>query len=574
MKVTLTNLTENNLQNYDLTKKVQDNYIVEEIKSDMIFSEKTDFDYLLRAAVNAEDKETGDITFNCGNTEYVKQAFIKHNEGTFNLRECKAEKNIKLVNTLDCIINNEINIFDYTPGTAKTIQGTLERDEYSNVVNYYIGDYLMQTITLDYLISIVGNYPDRSAEGYFPEYIRYEATPIFEIQNDPSYGDYEQYQWHEVNVFVVYVRIRDSIKHNYAWLPIPGEADYFYSLLPSVTFGAPYIYAETEHNLGSTYTYYDKYLIEAGIYNQYKKTDISNTYFLNEILEDIFICTGKQLVSNFFGINADATNPQNGAYDFATLYCQNIKICQSYDVIRENAQMDSFDVSGLIKTKTLLSNLLTVFNCRIIYDSEADVIRFEHVTYYTRKGANFVDAEIPYELKELKLNPDEIDSELFLFAQPSRNTDFYQAKISYNTPNLYQEENEKKYQSDLFITDVFAMLNNDYYEEDEAYKKLFFLFATDGTSIIGLNTPFAMLNIVKELHNILRPLKTGKINTETITFEGYSIGFSSEIKILNASFVLWQRLFPFYSIILKEGTFLIDEITFNNKEEMIVKIRK
>lgn len=574
MKVSLSNLTDNNLQSFELSKKVKDNFIIEEINSDLKYFEKTDFDYLLRSSIQGEDKETGNITFHCDNTEYQKGAFIKHNEGTFDLRKCTVQKELKLQNTMDCIIQNEINIFDYTPGQTKTIQGVVETRQYSNQVNHYIGDIIATpTITLDILINILGSVPDYSADGYFPERITYEAKPIIIQIPDEAYGSQDQYEYHECTMFVNYVRIKDSIQHNNNWRPIPGEIDYFYSLINTIEYGSP-SYNNVVTTAYGNQAYYDLYFIEAGKSNTYSNVPISNTYLINEILEDVFLCTGKQLVSNFFNINPDGTNPLNQAYEFSNLYCQGIKICQSYDIIRENAEMDSFGISGLIKTKDFIGNLLNTFNCRIIYDETYDCIRLEHVTYFTRKGANFVTAEIPYELKELKLNANEIDSELFLFALPSQNNDFYQAKITYNTKNLYNEENEKKYQSNLFITDVFGMLNNKVYEEDEAYKKIFFLMATDGENIIGLNTSFQMLTLVKELHNVLRPLREGKIKEEQTTFSGYSIGFSTEIKLLNASYLLWQKLLPFYSIILNEGTFIIDEINYNEKNEMNIKIKK
>lgn len=574
MKVSLSNLTDNNLQSFELSKKVKDNFIIEEINSDLKYFEKTDFDYLLRSSIQGEDKETGNITFHCDNTEYQKGAFIKHNEGTFDLRKCRIEKPLHFKNILDCVAEQDINIFDYTPSKTGTIQGIVEFTQYSNIINHFFGGLVITpVITLQMIIDVVGSIPDYSDDGYFPEYVSFDATPKIVQIPDEAYGPQDQYDGHEVSIYVRYIRIKDSIQHNYAWKPIPATTDYFFSLIPGIEYGVPYVtdYVVTAY---SNQSYYQKYFIEAGKMNTYSNVPISNTYLINEILENIFICTGKQLISNFFNINPDGSNPVNQAYEFATLYCQGIKICQSYDIIRENAEMDSFGISGLIKTKDFIGNLLNTFNCRIIYDETYDCIRLEHVTYFTRKGANFVTAEIPYELKELKLNANEIDSELFLFALPSQNNDFYQAKITYNTKNLYNEENEKKYQSNLFITDVFGMLNNKVYEEDEAYKKIFFLMATDGENIIGLNTSFQMLTLVKELHNVLRPLREGKIKEEQTTFSGYSIGFSTEIKLLNASYLLWQKLLPFYSIILNEGTFIIDEINYNEKNEMNIKIKK
>lgn len=572
MKVILSNLNENYLQEYTLKKSIQEGYIVEEIKSDLVFQTKTDFDYLLRAAANGEQKETGTVEFYCGNEQFEKDALIKHNEGTFDLRACRIEKPLHFKNILDCVVEKDINIFDYTPSDTETIQGVIERTS-----EYITGNRIYnfrETITLQSIFAVLGGMPDKSADGYYPEYIFIKAHPLIYNVFDSDLGEYiDTYNGHDLTMEVVYIRIRSTIQHNYMWKLIPSDTDYFFSYVPQLTVGSAEHYIQTFYEGEMSWDYFDVLESTTGKLNTYSDVPISNTYFLNEILIDIFLCTGKTLISNFFGINTDSTQPNNSFYEFATVFCQGVKICQSYDVIKENAEMDSFGISGIIETKKFLANLLFAYNMAIVYDEIEDVIRFEHITYFTRKAMNLVTAELDYELEPLKLNKDQIDSELFLFAAETRTTGFYKAQIKYNTVAAYKSENEVKRQSDLFITDVFATLNNDYYEQ-ENYKALFFLLATEDSEIIGLNTCFSMLNLVKELHSVIRPMKSGKLNNELITFNSYSIGFTTKVKLLSGSYKIWEKVFPYYSIVLKEGTFLIDEISYNEKKEMEIVLRK
>ena len=195
------------------------------------------------------------------------------------------------------------------------------------------------------------------------------------------------------------------------------------------------------------------------------------------------------------------------------------------------------------------------------------------MTYFNNKGIDIKDEE--YELKPLKVNEDLINTETFTMAKLVSNPSFYKAQIEYETNNIYSEENDRPHAVNLMLTDVFGALNNEALVEDGSFEDFFFLLCTDGSSIIELNDPFSMENLVKELHDTNRPQKVGKINGEQIVFGANSMGLSGDIIMRsNANAMQWDLLKPLMSIETNEGFYIIDTVTLTNEGLLTIKIRK
>lgn len=571
MKVELTNITTQYLQEWELTKKIDNDFLVEEIQSKLKITNRNDFDYLLDSTVNGLDKEDGTLTINCGDEEITKDVHIRHNEGNFNLKNCMFEKPLRLSNSLDCIIDETINIFDYTATITNTIQGTAERD-----TDFIIGMLSLQpdqNIDFDMIYGVTGGIPDRTSEGYFPEYILLRVYPLFYNEYDADLDEYiDKYQGHEIQLQIVYVRIKSATQFNYLWRPIPSTSDYYYSAIDGVILQNPFRSLQGVYTGQQFWDYYQVFECEAGKLGKYIDRDISNTYRINEILTDLFSCTGLPLISNFFGINADGTNPNNSHYEYALAYCQDVKICQSFDIIRESAIQDSFAQSGLIKVKELLNNLLICFNL-VIVPGETE-IRLEHKSYFINKGVDYQNPEHPldYEIGDFEINKEQIDGETFSFAQPTPTKDFWQCKIDYNKVGLYKRENRTEIQCEKILTDVFGTINDENFNKSE-FEDLFFLLSTYNDEIIGLNSQFGMVNLVNELHLILRPSKNGTVNGVSTVFNTYSIGLENTVKI-KGTIKRFNKINPYTVLKLKEGTFMISEMTFSDKKDLTMKVIK
>jgi hypothetical protein len=557
LKIELTNIGSEYLQNYTLSKKVENRYIVEGLEAEIKIIDRAKYDYLLASTKRGDDRETGQIIVQCGNEDFEKDVFIKHNEGKFDLRNCIATKGPQLVNVLDCVADREINIFDYPQSSTNTLQGTIETFVYSEskLVVIEFNDDTLYNFNLNYLLSLMNPIPDKKQEGYFELYKAILVT-----------GGTTQAGTFIITIQVLYIRNRSSIKHTNDWVQIPNETDYY---LPfrDISWGAPEYDFFTDTVSGNKLYTYVRYI--GGKYINYADITISNTYEINQIIEDVFTCTGLTVVSNFLNINADGSNPNNKYYEYAQNNCQNLKIVQSFDIIRENQLQDSFGQSGIISVKDLMSDLCLLFNLNIIPDVENEIIRIEHISYFTRKGIDLTD--IDYEIGEVTINKDEIDSETFQMAQITPDADFYEAKITYDRKDIYKDLNEKTYKAKKFITDVFGTINNNDYNKPE-YRPLFYLLSTDGDNIIGLNNAMSWRNLIT-LHDMHRPLKSGRLNGNLITFNEMSIGMDLEIK-LYGSVRMWNKIWPYNSVKIKQGTFMIVESSYNEEGVLTLKTIK
>lgn len=551
------------IDRFTLSRSVENTFVKSEIQTEIKFTGEN-HDYLFRERLKGSDKETGQLTHECENQTWEKNVFISHNEGTFDLKRCVTTKKISFGNPLDCLIGvNNINIFDYPAGVTQTVQGDLVRQSYGQQKYIYLGDE-STPYTLERVLSDLGGVPDRTSLGYAIEYVQVTAIPEFDILEEET-GDVQQYKGHNCQIYVGYVGATSGTKLDNNWIDIDGTWYLNPSLFPVYTWGAPYI-----NTVLIDILYYVHSGWESGIYQIYKDIGISNTVALNLVLEGLFECTGLDLVSNFFNINADGSNPTNKYYDFATSFCHDIKIVQSFDIIRESAIEDSFGKSGFLTSKDILTDLSLFFNLMLITDTTLNIARWEHVSYFQTKGYD-VTSRTDVDISPLESDKEQIDSELFLMAQPTTDN-FYKIKVKYNVPDLYKEENEKKYQVKKFLTDVFSTLNNKKFEGSE-YEYLFYLLSTDGENIIGLNNQFSMNSIFRNLHDLNRPYKTGQIGDTYTDFAGFSIGLETTIKFFS-SVLTWDTLFPFMSIKTDIGTFKVDTSEVNEKGLITLKCKK
>lgn len=569
MNIELTNLgIQSKVQDYTVTKKLDDFGVVTEIDSKAKFDSDNGFELLVTETMSGSTEEDALFTIECGDDDIEIDGMVLHNEGSFNFNHCYAEKSLKFRSPIECIKNKDINIFDYVPYSTQTIQGDLERQNYANQVFYYIGDDNVDFPTIDQLISILGGIPDYSAAGLFPEYISIIATPLSELVDNGQGGFDDQYTHHSIDIYISYIGFFSDTQINEYWRPHPISG-FYYTQVPTIIWDVPYF---NSYQLGQSY--YIHFANSAGQYNKYTDIPISNTFSINEIIRDIFDCTDIQIVSNFFGIDDDFTHADNNEYSFATSFLQDLRIAQSFDIIRESAIQDSFGQSGLIKAKTFVLEFNKIFGLMLVYDSTFDVIRWEHYTYFESKGIDFEVKELEYELDDnTEINRELINTETWFFAQPSPTDGFYTTKIDYQNSQLNSTINDKATKSDTFMTDLFGTLNNEKYNTD-AYKKLFFLLSTDGTSVNGLNSIMSIRSLVENLHYKNRVLPNGLHDDRVVTFTGYSVGLETKVSFFN-NFKLFNKLNPGNTVYLNRagtGTWLISEMSISDQKiELTVK---
>ncbi len=398
MKVTINNLGhEAFLQNYTITKKSDDIAQISEIDTEAIF-DGDGFRELLTYTNEGAGKEPVLLETYCGDDIISYNGYIRHNEGKYNILACKASKNVFFDHPLECIKDRTFNIFDYTPTTTETVLGNVIRETYENVINWYFFDNI--EYTLDDVLNLLGGIPDRSSDNFIIEFANIQSR----ADGD---GMSEFYNGHQLGIFVTYVKVVSPVKHTNEWIPAVGGGFYFSGLAQGEWSVPNYYLTSILINQFGERT--DALNLEQvfGKALQFRDIEISNTFEVNEILLDLISCTGFPLISNFFGINPDGSNPNNGTYENALQYYQQLRICQSYDIIRESAIQDSFGQSGAIKFKDFAENINKMFNTTFVFDQTIGAIRLEHVSYFHSKGFNLQAQNKPYELSdEFELNKD------------------------------------------------------------------------------------------------------------------------------------------------------------------------
>ena len=568
MKVELPNLgIQSKVQDYTITKSFDDFGVVTEIDSKAKFDSGNGFETLLEETFAGSTDEDCLLTIECGDDDIEINGLIQHNEGSINFNNCYVEKSIKFKSPIECIKNKDINIFDYVPYETVTIQGEIRYAYHSTGV--LIDLEQSKSFTVDQLLGILGGYPDKTSLGFFPEHIDLQCYPTIEVDNDENL----YYTGHNVNIWVKYIQLYSDVQYSELWRPLSGGG-YYYSAIPKLLYDSGVYTDNTYIDILGDSIVETGVKFTAGKLNTYVETPISNTFSINEIIQDVFSCTGIQIISNFFGIDSDYTNPENNEYEFATNYLQALRIAQSYDIIRESALEDSFGKSGLIKAKTLVLEFNRIFGLHLVYDSTIDVIRWEHYTYFESKGIDFAIKEIEYELDDnAEINRELINTETWFMAQPSPTDGFYSTKIDYQNSQLNSEINDVQRKTDTFMTDLFGTLNNETYNQD-SYKKLFYLLSTESGKVIGLNSAMSIRNLVENLHYKNRPLKSGLHDNRAVTFTGFSIGIEVKVSFFN-TFKLFNKLNPGNTIKLNragKGTWLISEMSISDKKiELTVK---
>lgn len=160
------------------------------------------------------------------------------------------------------------------------------------------------------------------------------------------------------------------------------------------------------------------------------------------------------LVSNFFNVNADATNPTNDAYTYAETYLQELTFHQKSDIKRPYDSNPSLSTVWNLKLKDLLDDLRIAFN--VYYKIEAGgIFRLEHASYFEAgTGLDLTGRRIKnvYENDYSDL-PEE---EQYYYADQECSTPFQSEHIQYECGEDAREYRLKLFSFDIgFISDIY-----------------------------------------------------------------------------------------------------------------------
>ncbi len=190
---------------------------------------------------------------------------------------------------------------------------------------------------------------------------------------------------------------------------------------------------------------------------------ISNGRPLNVLLPSAVAalnCDIDTVVSNFFNINPDSTQPTNDAYDFAADNMQHVLFLQKSDVVRASASSDATRAD--LSLKEFFEDLkpLNLFYA-IVNDGGVTKLRIEHYSYFS--GANGLDLTTLGGGKYLQgLNSYKADEEIPAFEsfsyQESHRAAFLPAQINY--PPACATTEGREISARLMSTDLGGLLEN------------------------------------------------------------------------------------------------------------------
>lgn len=235
---------------------------------------------------------------------------------------------------------------------------------------------------------------------------------------------------------------------------------------------------------------------------------------LTEMIETGLGC-GLTLVSNFFDVNADATNPSNDAYTYAATYLQSLTFHQKSDIKRPYNSNPALSTVWNLKLKDLLDDLRIAFN--VYYKIEGTTFRLEHASYFAAVAGLDLTGR---SLKNVYENDysDQPKEEQYFYADQECSTAFQSQHIQYECG-----EDPREYRLKLFSFDVGFI--SDIYQKEVVADSGFVLISTfdsGGTNYItDDNLPLSWPYLHENLHLHRKASESLTINgtpTTALTF--------------------------------------------------------
>lgn len=260
-------------------------------------------------------------------------------------------------------------------------------------------------------------------------------------------------------------------------------------------------------------------------------SSIDNAFLLNNVIEALFTnalnnteCELLTIVSNFFGLNPDATEPTNSAYTNAAESLQSVVLWQKSDVINYDASNNAS--KAITSLKSIFENLKNRFNLEI--GLSAGTVRIEHISYFEQaNGMNFENDSDLAGTNNYTYKADTLPyREEFKSMDTKESIDFQGQPIEYEFCN---GEALITRQTDQMSADIAEMIAfpDDFSLEGFAIANCFesggdYYFVNEIGAITGdlkLNGHLAWSNLIPTYWVYNRPLPSGDVNGNLTEFE-------------------------------------------------------
>ena len=235
---------------------------------------------------------------------------------------------------------------------------------------------------------------------------------------------------------------------------------------------------------------------------EYKRGRLFQDIIVNMVAD--FDC-GLTVVSNFFDINPDNSEPDNIAYQYAVQHLHDLTLHQKSDIKRKDASNHSKVLAWEFIPEDLLNDLAALFNVYPIIRN--NVLFLEHYSYFV--GLTGWDvSHINVNTKIDNTGNDSIKTELFNYADKNCSASFKATQIEYNCGDNHLDRNCKLISVDVgFIENI----NNESDIKDEGFV-LISNAIRDGQYVMNTsNSPLRWNNLLENLHLHGRPFKSGEL---------------------------------------------------------------
>jgi len=233
------------------------------------------------------------------------------------------------------------------------------------------------------------------------------------------------------------------------------------------------------------------------------------------------------IVSNFFNINRDNTNPDNVVYERAQIEAYNLLIWQKSDIKRPNSFQGA--TIGNLTLKQALE-IVGVFNCSYKVEP-GNILRIEHISYFEGEETEGEDMTVTYPSRVNNRNTYSYDDnelvkyDKFTWMDTVQDRDFKGVDIEYLNDC---SENTRSYAFGRVTTSISEIIENANNFTDDGYV-LASAVLIDGDYIVvsdrgkitnepKLNAPLSLANLHYNYWRYDRPFESGNMNGEETQF--------------------------------------------------------
>jgi hypothetical protein len=472
--------------------------------------------------------------------------YLRLNAGDWDVSNCSLEIPIVVQDPFTCITeswNNEVNMFDYgdpvvdtSPFVGVIMQAECDYDHTmswqppppSNTMVGAIQSYVWNHLADDCITA---------GEGWTLIQHTYKAKVDIDL-NDGLFDGPPEFTW-TINVKSKYAReyvidpLHATEPPGLGWISVPTG----WARALNITQGPFYDHNTTEGRAAiAEYWGTDDFSI--GFLSKWNilgldangNSTLGNGKELGPLLDSILEPCGLTVVSNFFNINPDGTQPDNDYYDRAAVDFSDIVLYQISDIARIDETQSA--TVALIKLKGILDAMKTVGNCDIEIDGT--YLRIEHLSYWPNTvQMDLTQAEFLYLIEEKwKYTYDqEAQPKEEIIAWDSetdkRGGDFDGYPIEYDNTCVNDQESKapKTIAAQGFLSNIrFVIGNEDYYDAADLIMMVSTtnLVINSATQPISgrnvLNGNLAMGYLIPRYYDYGRPFKTGSINKVSTPF--------------------------------------------------------